>query len=261
MKRRSLQGARALVTGSSSGIGRAIALEMARAGADLVITARREAELQQLAEEVRSLGRRCEVVAGSLAERNFPQLLAQEAGERLGGLDILVNNAGLSAHGRFADASPERLRTIMEVNFFAAVELTRAALPLLRGGSLPIVVNIGSILGHRGMPYKREYCSGKFGLGGWSEAIRPEFARIGIDVLLVSPGTTETEFFEHVVERRGEIPWKKRRGVSPEYVARRTVRAIRRGRREIVPSGAGRFLVLLQRLSPRLVDRFMARYG
>ena len=95
----------------------------------------------------------------------------------------------------------------MEVNFFALVEMTRLALPLLKQGVNPIVVNVSSILGHRGVPHSSEYSASKFAVQGFSESIRAEFARLGIDVLVVSPGTTETEFFDRVIEqhRRAEL--------------------------------------------------------
>ena len=91
-----------------------------------------------------------------------------------GGLDLLVNNAGIGAQGRFAEADPARLRQIMEVNFFAPAEMTRAALPLLKQGRRPMIVNIGSILGHRGIPGTSEYCASKFAVQGFSESLRAE---------------------------------------------------------------------------------------
>jgi short-subunit dehydrogenase len=122
----------------------------------------------------------------------------------------LVNNAGIGAIGPFAEASPERLRKIMEVNFFAPAELIRSALPLLEAGKRPLIVNVSSVLGHRGIPKKSEYCASKFALHGFSDALRCELAPRGIDVLLVSPSTTATEFFDNVIEggrrRKGHPP-------------------------------------------------------
>lgn len=261
MARRSLQNARALVTGASSGIGRALALELARSGVDLVLVARREAKLIELAAEIERLGRRAIRVVGDITLPETRDAALSAAREELGGLDLLINNAGVSAHGRFQTATPERLRAIMETNFFAAAELIRQSLPLLEQGRQPMVVNIGSILGHRGIPYNSEYCASKFALQGLSEALRAEFKPLGIDLLVVSPGTTDTEFFEHLIDKQGEMPWAQQKGVSAEVVARRTVRAIAAGKQEIIPSLRGWGLVLLNRLFPRTVDRMMARYG
>ena len=262
MAKRQINGARAIVTGASSGIGKAIAEELARQGARLVLVARREARLRELCEQIQTkFDTDCVYTAGDIQDSAVRDAALQEAQHTLGGLDILVNNAGIGALGRFEQANSDRLRQIMEVNFFATAEMIRAALPLLKQGRRPIVVNVGSILGHRGIPLSSEYCASKFAVHGLSESLRAEFAPLGIDVLLVSPGTTETDFDTHRIEKLTETPWPEQRGVSPESVARATVRAIRLGRHEIIPNARGRLLCWANRVSPRLVDRFMARYG
>ena len=261
MARRTLQDKRAIITGASGGIGRALALELARAGVDQVLVARRADRLAAVAEEVRRLGGRAEMVVGDVTEAVVRLQALDVARELLGGLDILINNAGVSAHGRFADADPERLRPIMETNFFAPAEFIRSALPLLKTGREPIVVNIGSVLGQRGCPHKSEYSASKFALRGFSEAIRAELSPLGIDLLVVTAGPTDTEFFQHLLEEHGELPWGEGKPVSPARVARSTIRAMRLGKHEIVPSWRGWFLSIANRLFPRLVDRAMARYG
>ena len=260
MAKRNLQNARAIVTGASSGIGRALALELAHGGAKLVVTARREDRLRQLAEEITGNGPRVEIVAGDITDPAVRRKAIETAEDGFGGLDVLVNNAGVGAMGLFEQADPGRVRRIMELNFFALVEMTRAALPLLKQGTRPIIVNIGSILGHRGAPHSSEYCASKFAVRGFSESLRAELSIHGIDVLLVSPGTTETEFFDVVLERTGTPGWPEHAPVSAAEVARLTVRAIRRSRREVIPSRWGRLLCWLNRLSPGLVDRMMRRY-
>ena len=252
---------RALVTGASSGIGCALAIELAQQGVDLVLLARRADRLAEVARQIADLGRRAIPVVGDVTDPAARRRALEAAQHELGGLDILVNNAGIAAHGRFADADPGRLRPIMEVNFFAPVELIREALPLLRAGQQPIVVNVGSILGERGCPHKSEYSASKFALHGFSEALRPELAALGIDVLVVAAGPTESEHFDALIEDKGELPWGNPRRKPADQVARAIVRAIQRGRHEVITSWRGRFWVLLNRLSPRLVDRIMSRYG
>jgi short-subunit dehydrogenase len=258
--KRNVNGSRAIVTGASSGIGRAVALELARGGASVVVVARREERLRELVGQIAALGRSVETVVGDITDAETRQRAIDAAQSKLGGLDILVNNAGVGAVGLFQDADPQRARRVMEVNFFALVEMTRLALPLLKHGAKPIVVNVASILGHRGVPYNSEYCASKFAVQGFSESIRAEFTKLGIDVLVVSPGTTETEFFDVVIDRTAESNWPKHKPVSASEVARQVVRAIRLGRHEIIPYRWGRVLCWLNRLSPRLVDGLMAHY-
>ncbi len=258
--KRQLKDRRAIVTGASSGIGRAVALELARQGASLVIVARREDRLRELADQIIALKRPVEIVAGDITDPAVRQRAIDAAQSKLGGLDVLVNNAGVGAMGLFEDASPDRVRKIMETNFFSLVEMTRLALPLLKQGTTPIFVNISSILGRRGVPYNCEYAASKFAVSGFSESLRTELIRHGIDVLVVCPGTTETEFFDRVIDSTDKPNWPEHKPVSATEVARQIVRAMRQGRHEIIPYGWGRVLCWLNRLSPRLVDWVMARY-
>jgi short-subunit dehydrogenase len=260
MSKREIQGSRAIVTGASSGIGREIARELAHQGAEVVVVARREDRLRELADQIKGAGGRVEMVVGDITDPATRQKAIDTALSRFGGLDILVNNAGIGAVGLFEHAGAERVRRIMEVNFFALVEMIRLALPLLKQGTKPIVVNVSSILGHRGLPYSSEYCASKFAVQGFSQSLRAELSVHAIDVLVISPGTTETEFSANVIERTGEPTWPEHKVVSAAEVARQTVRAIRQGRHEIIPYRAGKMLCWLNRLSPTLVDKLVARY-
>src|SRR5262249_45963839 len=152
--------------------------------------------------------------------------VVEAAVRHFGGLDILINNAGIGATGHFSDASPERLRTIMEVNFFGVTETTRAFLPLLQGGRRPAIVNISSIAGKRGIPARSEYSASKFALQGFSEALRAELARYGIDVLVICPGLTQTNFSQNMLEQKARLPMDHLRGMTAEKVAALTLRAI-----------------------------------
>ncbi len=259
MARRRIHGLRGILTGSSSGIGSALAANLVRDGARLVVVARREQRLRELCDSLKGSPGEIIPLVGDLIDATIQQESIDHAIEMLGGLDLLINNAGVGAMGQFADASPERLRQVMEVNFFAAVELTRRALPALRKGVSPIIVNVSSILGHRGVPGCAEYCASKFALEGFSQSIRAELAREGIDVLVVSPARTKTEFFDRAIDANG-TPWPSIRGMSSEAVARRIVRAIRRGQHQLIISLGGKSLVWVSRLFPGIVDRVLARY-
>jgi short-subunit dehydrogenase len=265
--RRSLTDSRVLLTGASGGIGRELALGLARRGARVLLSARRAELLCELVDQCAPLGGAAEFVAGDVTDAAVRAALVDRAAALWGGLDVLINNAGVSAHGAFADSDEATLRRVMEVNFFAAAELTRLALPLLNPKSKienpnsipPAIVNIGSIIGHRGLPLNSEYAASKFALRGWNEALRAELAADGVDVLLVSPGTTDTEFFDHLVAKRADLPWGGAAGVTATVVAEQTLRALERGRREVFPNWRGRALVLANRLFPGLVDRAMSQ--
>lgn len=261
MGRRSLAERTAIVTGASGGLGRAIALALAERRARLILTARSVDKLNMTARDATARGARATIVPGDLSEAATRDEVLDAARRRDEPLDVLVNNAGVSALGRFSEADADRLARIMRLNFTAAAELTRGAIPLLRESDDPAVVNVGSILGVHGAPLNSEYCASKGALRLWSQALRAELSRDGIDVMLVSPGTIDTGFFDHLIEKRREPSWTKRRGVSPEFVAERLVRGLERRSREVVPGLTAKAFVGVARLAPWLLDRIMRRYG
>ena len=227
----------------------------------MVLCARRKERLSGLAEQIRTAGGKAIVVAGDVADAECRRSLIAHCEQHLGGLDILINNAGIGAMGRFDEADSERMRQIFEVNFFALAELIRISLPMLKRADDPIIVNISSVLGHRGAPLKSEYCASKFAVHGFSDSIRAELASDGIEVLLVSPSTTDSEFFDASIEDQTNKDWKKRGAMPPEIVAAKTIRAIRKRRHEIILTFGGRILVWLDRLIPGLANRLMAKFG
>lgn len=256
----SLDGKRIILTGASSGIGRALAERLAGERSRLVLASRDRDRLESLATAIRRHGGEAHVVPTDVAEANQRAALIGAALARLGGLDVLVNNAGVGAMGLFEDASEDRLRRIFEVNFFGTTELTRLALPHLRRGSEPLIVNIGSVLGKRAIPGCTEYCASKFALTGWSEGLRAELAQEGIQVLLVSPGAIETSFHANLLEDRARFRLEARRRMSAERCANLIVRAMRRRQSDLVITGAAKAMVWLNRLAPRFLDRLLARY-
>ena len=261
MARRAITGSRVLVTGASSGIGRQIALELGRRGADVVAVARSADKLASLSAEFSSLPGRCEIVVGDVTDDALRHAALQRASDAFGGLDVLINNAGIGALGPFETATAERLRKIMEVNFFAAAEMIRVALPTLKHGRSPAIVNVTSILGSVGIPQSSEYCASKFALEALSQSLRAELYRHRVDVLVIAPGSTETEFFDHALEMSAHPPWLDSKRTSAADVACATVDAIARGQRSIVPNFRGRMMCWAQRICPGLVDLALRRYG
>lgn len=261
MTRRRLMGKRVVLTGASSGIGRALAFELAQRGAELLITARRAERLEVITRELTGLGAVARYVAGDITAESTRAAIAKFVADEWNGLDLLVNNAGVGALGPFALAGPERLRRVLDTNFLAPAELIRICLPALRLGSQPLIVNIGSVLGHRAMPNKSEYCASKFALQGFSSALRAELVQEGIGVLVVSPSTTETEFFDAVLESRPGIRQRSLGRMPSKRVAVLACNAMERGTSEVVLSWGGRGLVWLNRWFPRAMDWFAQRFG
>jgi short-subunit dehydrogenase len=185
--------------------------------------------------------------------------MVHAARDRFGGLDVLINNAGIGATGHFADVGPDRLRHIMEVNFFGLTETTRACLPLLVQGTTPAILNISSIAGKRGIPARSEYSASKFAVQGFSEALRAELAKDGVDVLVLNPGLTQTNFSRNMIEQKALVPMDHLRGMTPEDVARAALCLLRKGKHEATLTFKGNLLVFVARFFPRLADLVVKR--
>ena len=258
-QRRAIAGLRMLITGASQGIGLALAEAAAARGVRVLAAARNAELLAQLAERVRSRGGVLETVQADVTSPTDRQRLAEAAVQHFGGLDILVNNAGIGATGHFADVSPDRMRKIFEVNFFGLTETTRVLLPLLKKGNRPAIVNISSIAGKRGIPARSEYSASKFAVQGFSEALRAELAKDGVDVIVVCPGLTQTNFSANMIEQKALVPLDHMRGMTAEEVATATLRAIEKGKNETVLTFKGKLITLVSRFFPWFADFFTKR--
>ncbi|WP_224250055.1 SDR family oxidoreductase [Hyalangium gracile] len=249
-----------LITGASSGIGRAAARAYAAQGAHLVLAARREELLREVVREVEGLGARALAVRCDITRPEDVERLMRETQASHGGLDILINNAGIGLFGPVEALAEEQLRQVFEVNFFALVRVTRAALPLLRRRPGAQIVNVSSVLGHRGLPLLGGYGAAKAAVNALTESLRAELAAENISVLLVSPGFTETEFREHRLNAEG---WRQSapplKQMSADEVAAAMVKASRRQRRDTILTLPGRVMVLANRLAPGLFDRVARR--
>ncbi|WP_407699853.1 SDR family NAD(P)-dependent oxidoreductase [Stieleria sedimenti] len=246
----------AVVTGASSGIGRCLSKRLTEAGCRVIAVARRADRLQSLADEIHRDGvdDRLQPIRGDVTDPATHDQLESLIRSRGGSLDLLVNNAGIGAIGSFEEATESRLRKIMEVNFFAPAQLTRRLLPYLKSSDDAVICNLGSVLGHRAVPDKSEYCASKFAMHGWSDSLRAELAGTSVRVTLVSPSTTESEFFDVLVDSDANATSKSFGSWPADRVAAATLAAIGKRRSEVILSLGGKLLVYADRLCPPLMN-------
>lgn len=249
---------RCLVTGASSGLGRAFALELVRQGAHVVATGRSVERLDALIAAARAEGCDAEHIARAPADLTQPDQRARLfdfVRERCGeGLDLLIQSAGVGGYGRFISHDAGLLRSLFEVNVFATAEVAREAYSMLRRGSDPAMVVLGSIVARRGLPGRSEYAASKHAVAGLVESIRAEWTLDGIHVLLVNPGFTRTEFEDHLLVDTTLRSMKHRRTMTAQQVVDATLRALHRHKNEITLSRDGKLLLAFNRLVPRFVD-------
>jgi short-subunit dehydrogenase len=246
------RGARCLVTGASSGLGRAIAEHLVRAGAHVVLTGRSVERLQSVASRLIDEGsdpaKIIPIPADLTVYEDRERLFARVA-EHCKVLDLVVNNAGVGAAGMFDTHDPDVLRTVFEINVFALAEVCRASLPLLARGHRPALVNMGSIVARRGLPGRTEYSASKFAVTGFTEALRLEWRRFGIHVLQVNPGFINTPFDQHAVVNTARYSVAHLRTMSADAVAA-----------AIVLTWQGKLLLAVNAIAPRFVDWGFARW-
>jgi short-subunit dehydrogenase len=256
MARRELSGLRVLVTGASQGIGRSLAIVAAKRGCKVLAVARSAELLHTLKQEVQASGGTIETLEADVTSPDDRQKMLEACQQHFGGLDVLINNAGIGATGHFMDSDPAVLRQIFEVNFFALAETIRVFLPVLKVGTTPMIVNISSVVGRRAIPARSLYASSKFAVAGFSEAIRAELSKDGIDVLVVNPGLTQTNFSQNMLEAKAKMQLDHMRGMTSDEVAEATLDAIAKGKSEITLTFQGKLMVLLNRFAPWIIDFF-----
>ncbi len=264
---RDIRGTRLLITGASSGIGRALAVRAAAAGARLAVVSRSADKLATLTNEIQGSGdvsppaRSAEVfpITADITNAEDRKRLLAEASAHYGGLDALVNNAGVASFGHFSTCTEAILRQVMETNFFAPAELIRLAIPVLTHGRQPAIVNVSSMCGRRGMPAWSEYSASKFALCGLTESLRGELARFGIDILLVLPGLTKSSLHDNMLHNTGRMKIEFDKGQPPEAVADCILRSLRYNTTEAVVGWEARWMLWFNKWMPRLTDWLIAR--
>ena len=257
------RGKHVLITGASTGIGRELAVALARRGARLTVAARGRAALDETVRQIVAAGADALALPTDVTDPAACGRLVEQAVARFGGLDVLVNNAGISMWARFDEVTDLSIyEQLMRVNYLGAVYCTHHALPHVtkaRG----LLVAVSSLTGKMGVPTRTGYAASKHALQGFFDSLRIELEGSGVDVLVVSPGFVATEVRAHAFGADG-----KPLGASPRREDRETmpleecvdlmVAAMERRRRELVMTRMARLGLALKLVAPSLVDRMTA---
>lgn len=249
-----------VITGASSGIGLATALAAAGAGAKLVLNARSDDTLREVAEEIRAIGGEAEVVVGDVADRSTVDRLAQTAVEKFGRIDTWVNNAGVSIYGRIRDVADEDNRRLFETNYWGVVNGSLAALPHLEK-SHGTLINVGSEVSEAVVPLQGMYSASKHAVKGFTDALRVELQHddVPVSVTLVQPGATDTPFPQHARNYMDQEPALPTPLDDPFHVAEAILEAAEHEQRAIKVSGMAKLNTMLAKFAPALGDRMAAK--
>ena len=252
-----------VITGASSGIGRATALELARRGANVVVAARREQLLQQLARECNLLSdHEAIAIPTNVADETAVEELARQTIEHFGRIDVWVNNAGVLALGFFEELPPDVFRQVIETNFFGEVHGSRAALKQFLKQGHGTLINIASMMAEMGGPYYSAYVASKFAIRGFSECLRTEIElqkAHNVHVCTVMPATIDTPIFEHAANYSVRAIQPLPPVYPVEEVAKTILRCIEKPQNEVFAGSAARVFDSLHSLAPNMTDSLMAR--
>jgi len=246
-----------IITGASSGIGRALAVEFASRGAKLVLGARRTDRLQELEKELP--GTEILSVKTDVSVEEESKNLIEQAVSHFGRIDVLINNAGISMRANFQDMDLEVMHKVMDVNFYGTVYCSKYALPYLleSKGSL---VGVISIAGHVGLPGRTAYSASKFAVRGFLDTVRIENLKKGLHVLVAAPGFTASEVRKSALTAngtaQGETPRKEEKMMSSEECALHIANAVKKRKRQLILTFVeGKFTVFLGKFFPSLLDK------
>ena len=252
----------AIITGASSGIGKACAWQLARGGYDVVLAARNESAIQNIADKISTLGVNALAVPTDVTDPQDCRNLIEETLQVFHRIDVLINNAGISMRARLIDLDLEVLHRVMDVNFWGTVYCTKYALPhiLSAHGS---IVGMSSISGKHGLPGRTGYAASKFAMEGFLESLRIEHLEENLHVLVACPGFTATKIRFAALDAQGkpqgESPREEHKMMTPEAVAKAVFWAIQHRRRDLILTSEGYGVAWLSKFFPGFVDRAIYR--
>jgi len=258
MRLRSYAGIRALVTGASSGIGRALAVRLAREGARVALIARRAEELEKLAAEIRANGGEAAVLACDVADAAAVADTCARARALWGGIDLLVNNAGYGHHRTFLEWELEDMERMMRVNYFGTLYFTKAILPGMVEQRRGWIVFVASVAGKIAPPEESAYAATKHAMVGLAASLSLEVEDAGVHVLTVCPGVIRTPFFDEEALSR-MAPAAKNGMVEVDGLVDATFAALAKGRHEITYPGGISPAYVIQAFAPEFMRRMVRR--
>jgi len=249
------------ITGASAGIGRALAIRLARDGASVAICARRRERLDGVAAEIIQAGGTSLPIVADVTRDSEMQAFVDQTVSRWGQLDVIVCNAGYGVYGAIDQIAPAKMQAMMAVNYLGTFNAARAALPVFRRQHHGHFVIISSIVGKRGVPYVGGYAATKFAQVGLAECLRAEFVGSGIHVTVVYPISTESEFHEVMVQHSGYATRARGPRQPAERVANAIARAIEHPVPEVYPYRISKALAVVNSIAPGICDRIVKKWG
>ena len=251
------------ITGASSGIGEALALELGRQGAKLILSARREDELQRVAHQTGLLPADVLVLPMDMTKTDSFPALVEAVVARFGRIDYVFQNAGITQRGSVAETKLEVYHQLMDVNFFGVVALTKAILPVMIRQKSGHFVVTSSVAGKMGTKSRSGYCATKHALHGFFDALRAEIHEQGLRVTIVCPGYIKTPISLHALNAAGEkhakMDMNQAKGMEPAVFARKLISAVRRNREEVYIGGIETLGIYLKRFFPGILSGILRR--
>jgi len=249
-----------IITGASSGIGKACAEAFGKAGAKIVITGRRLDALQQVSDALTSQGIDNLAIVADVSVETDNEKVVQQTLDRYGKIDVLINNAGITMRAMFEEVDLSVIRQVMDINFYGTVYATKYALPhiLKTKGS---IIGISSIAGYRGLPVRCGYSASKFAMQGFLEALRTELLHKEVHVMVACPGFTTSNIRNSALVKDGSVGGETVRDedkmMSAEEVAQHILKATVRRKRDLILTGQGKITVFLNKWFPSLMDKIV----
>lgn len=251
------------ITGASSGIGEALVYECAKQGAKIILSARRESELERVAKQANLKAENFLILPFDLSNTTNANELAQKVISKFGSIDVLINNGGQSQRSEATETTTEQERILFEINYFSAINLSKAVLPYMLQKSSGKVVVISSIAGKFGFYLRSSYSAAKHALHGYFESLRLETEKKGISILLVCPGKIKTNVSINALSSNGKTHNKMdeshEQALSAEACAQQIISGILNNKEEIFIGGKELLIVKIKRFLPKLFEKLIRK--